>query len=545
MAYENFISKTILKNEVQGKKISKPITRIAIISIALSIVVNLITIMVVKGFQSEVKEKINGFSSHLFVMDGSATNIQEANPILFHQDLYKQIQKNPEVLKIQRVAYKPILLQHKVTIEDEEQNQILGGVLKGIDSDYDTHFFKEQLTEGAMPVQWETGQLPEILISKRIQKDLGIHTRDTIKAYFVQNKPVLKLFVIAGIYETGLEEFDKKTILGDIQIIQELNQWGIKARIRIADTLKNDQLIVYANATENQHQLLYDWGQGFEKYSGFSFFLEKDTTIRLIIQDQKNKAFRDTAYLSISNVHKGSNTFAFNEEHQLVREYPTQNENEYQIKTKKGFIKFVQKDGEGNSKDYIGGYEINIKDWNLLKQSHKKITNLIELSPEFADLNLHVTNIIDQQTDIFMWLGFLDVNVLIILVLMILIGIINMSSSLLVMIIVRSNFIGILKALGATNWSIRKIFLYHAFYLIWRGILWGNGFALTIYILQKKFHLLTLDPEVYYLKEVPFHFDLFSWVLLNIGTIVICLLALLIPSYMITRIKPSKAIKFQ
>jgi lipoprotein-releasing system permease protein len=127
---------------------------------------------------------------------------------------------------------------------------------------------------------------------------------------------------------------------------------------------------------------------------------------------------------------------------------------------------------------------------------------------------------------------------------MILIGIINMGSALLVMILVKTNFIGLLKALGANDWTIRKIFLYQASFLILKGMLWGNGIGIVFCLLQQKFKFLSLNPEVYYLDAVPIHMSLGSILLLNVGTLVVCLAALIIPSYVITRIAPAKSIKF-
>ena len=154
------------------------------------------------------------------------------------------------------------------------------------------------------------------------------------------------------------------------------------------------------------------------------------------------------------------------------------------------------------------------------------------------------TSIKNNQREIFVWLDFLDINVVIILVLMILIGIINMGSALLVLILIRSNFIGMMKAMGATNWCIRKIFLIQATFLISRGMLWGNIIGVGICLAQKYFGIFKLNPEVYYLSEVPIELTLSHWLILNLGTLLVCVLALILPSIVITRISPVKAIKF-
>ena len=168
---------------------------------------------------------------------------------------------------------------------------------------------------------------------------------------------------------------------------------------------------------------------------------------------------------------------------------------------------------------------------------------MIDFIPNEYDEVLKTTSIKNNQREIFVWLGFLDINVIIILVLMVLIGIINMGSALLVLILIRSNFIGMMKAMGATNWSIRKIFLIQATFLISRGMLWGNIIGVGLCLLQKYFGVFKLNPEVYYLSQVPIELTFSHWLILNLGTLLVCVLALIIPSIVITRIDPVKAIK--
>ena len=121
---------------------------------------------------------------------------------------------------------------------------------------------------------------------------------------------------------------------------------------------------------------------------------------------------------------------------------------------------------------------------------------------------------------------------------------INMITALLVLILERVQMIGILKALGSTNWAIRKVFLYNASYLILKGLFWGNLIGLALLMFQKYTGVLRLDPETYYVSEVPISISFLSVLILNIGTLFLCFLMLLIPSYIITKINPSKSIKF-
>lgn len=145
---------------------------------------------------------------------------------------------------------------------------------------------------------------------------------------------------------------------------------------------------------------------------------------------------------------------------------------------------------------------------------------------------------------IFDWLDFQDVNVTIIIVMMVIVAAINMISALLILIIEKTTLIGILKALGMRNWSIRKIFLYNATYLIFRGLVWGNIIALALCFVQKFFGVIKLDPASYYVTEVPINLDMLNILLINFGTIAVCVLVLIIPTYVVTRISPVKAIRF-
>jgi lipoprotein-releasing system permease protein len=119
-----------------------------------------------------------------------------------------------------------------------------------------------------------------------------------------------------------------------------------------------------------------------------------------------------------------------------------------------------------------------------------------------------------------------------------------MGSALLVLILVRSNFIGMMKAMGASDWMIRKVFLIQAGFLILRGMVIGNVIGLGLCGIQYFFQVLKLNPEVYYLDKVPIDLDIWAWLALNAGTLIVCVLALIVPSYAITRINPIRAIKF-
>jgi len=186
----------------------------------------------------------------------------------------------------------------------------------------------------------------------------------------------------------------------------------------------------------------------------------------------------------------------------------------------------------------IGNFEVFIQDFNKISEKGNEI--YMQIPP-----TLDAQTIIQKYAHIFEWLKITDSNIYLIIALMLLVGIINIAVALLVLILERTQLIGILKALGADNWKIRKIFLYNAFYLISRGLLLGNIIGLGLLLLQKYFGLLKLNAESYYVNQAPVYLSLDYILALNIGTIIICLLVLLIPSYLITKISPAKAIRFE
>ncbi len=189
------------------------------------------------------------------------------------------------------------------------------------------------------------------------------------------------------------------------------------------------------------------------------------------------------------------------------------------------------------SPNQIGAFEIFVDDFDQIQSVGEEV---YQQTPS----NLDSKTIIEKYSYIFDWLQLFDFNILVILGVMILVATINMVVALLVLILERTQMIGILKALGANNWSVRKMFLYNALYLILRGLLWGNGIGIGILLIQKYFGIIQLNPENYYVNQAPVYFDLGYIVALNVLTIAVCFLVLLIPSYIITKISPIKAIRY-
>jgi lipoprotein-releasing system permease protein len=186
----------------------------------------------------------------------------------------------------------------------------------------------------------------------------------------------------------------------------------------------------------------------------------------------------------------------------------------------------------------IGGYEIKTLDFENVSSYTLEIDELI-------DFDLKAQSSKELNPQIFDWLRLQDFNVIIILILMLLVGCVNMVTSLLIIILEKSKFIGVLKAIGLSNWNIRKIFIYNSIYILLNGLFWANLVVILFTFFQKRFHLISLDETIYFMNSVPVKFDIFSMFIINLGTIIICYIVLIIPTVLIAKISPAKSIRFE
>lgn len=190
------------------------------------------------------------------------------------------------------------------------------------------------------------------------------------------------------------------------------------------------------------------------------------------------------------------------------------------------------------SNEEVGGFEVLLTDFDELGEKSNEI---------YASTasTLNSMNIIERYPSIFEWIRLFDNNIMLIIVIMVFVAGINMITALLVLILERTQMIGILKALGSNTTSIRKVFLYNAGYLILKGLFWGNIIGISLLLLQKLTGVISLNPETYYVREVPVYLDFGYILVLNIGTLLLCLLMLIIPTLIISKVNPSKSIKFE
>lgn len=198
----------------------------------------------------------------------------------------------------------------------------------------------------------------------------------------------------------------------------------------------------------------------------------------------------------------------------------------------------------GWEEDQVSGFEIFIDDFDKLDEMYVAVRDEVGYRLMEDETKFKVTNIRIRYPQIFDWLNFQDMNVIIIITLMLLVAGFNMISGLLILILEKTNMIGVFKALGSENGTIRKIFLYQAAYLIAKGLFWGNFIGIGLALIQLKTGLITLDAASYYIKTVPVNLEVSHILLLNAGTMAAIILMLLVPSQLISRITPVKAIKY-
>jgi lipoprotein-releasing system permease protein len=380
---------------------------IAITSIALGLAIMFVAVAILTGFKKEISEKVVGFCGHIQIIRFAENPSYEPQPVERNQSFYSRLQHTREVRHIQVFATKAGIIKTR--------DQIQGVILKGIGTDFDWSFFKNKMVEGRSFTLNDSARSDEVIISRKIANLLNLHVNSDMRMYFiVGNNTLGRKFRISGIYDTGLEEFDKLYVIGDIHHIQKLNNW-----------------------TGSQ-------------VGGFEVYL---------------KNFRDTDRMGIYVYHQ------------------------------------------------IG-------------------------------FSLDALTIKMQYPQIFDWLDLQDINVLIILILIVLVSSTTIVSTLLILILERTTMIGILKALGMRNRAIRNLFLYNAFYIVGWGMFWGNLLAFTLCLVQKKFELVTLAEESYYVSVIPVNLDPWNILLINLGTVAVCYLIFTIPSFIISRVTPVKAIRF-
>ncbi|MFH6993069.1 ABC transporter permease [Flavobacterium sp. FlaQc-48] len=410
MNLEYFIAKRLITARDFKSSISAPIIKIAISAIAIGIIMMIVSVATGIGLQKKIRDKVSAFNGQIIISNYDNNNSDVTLiPISKKQDFYPNFKSVPEVSHIQAIATKAGIIR--------TENAFEGIVFKGVGADYDWNNIKEYLVEGRLP-DFSKSLNEEVLISRFLADRLNLKIGDRFNTFFIKEEqgkmPNSRRFKIAGIFNSGFQDFDATYILGDIRHIQRINKWN---------------------------------------------------------------------------------------------------------------------------SDQIGAFEVFVKDFDDITTTGDKIYDQTSSS-------LDTKTIKEKYSYIFDWLKLFDFNIVVILAVMILVATINMVVALLVLILERTQMIGILKALGANNWTVRRIFLYNAFYLIIRGLFWGNLIGIALLLIQQQFGVIHLNPENYYVNQAPVYLNWGYIILLNLLTVTVCFIVLLIPSYIITKISPVKAIRF-
>ena len=411
---ELFIARRLYKSEQGSRSVSRPAVLIAQIGVALGLAVMLVTIAVSFGFKHEVREKAVGFSSHIHISNYESGQSHEALSVAADSALLGRLAATPSVEHVQRYAAKPGVFR--------TDNDFIGYILKGVGEDYDLSFYAQYLKEGVLPQFSDSVATGNILISRVIADKLQLGVGDKVDSYFLQGTMRARRYTVAGIYETGFNEYDRLFVIADLKAVQALNRW---------------------------------------------------------------------------------------------------------------------------EPDQVTGVEVALTDFSKVEDMNWELGTLLDRTEDKYGNQYLVQSVTDINPGLFAWLDVLDMNVWLILALMIGVAGFTMISGLLILIIERTQFIGILKALGASNASVRKAFLYLAMLIIGKGMLWGNIVGLGLCAVQKFTGLIPLDPANYYLDRVPIEFNWLFILAVNVVMFVLSVLILIVPSHLISRIYPTKAMRFE
>ena len=428
MNFPFFVARRFFSNVgSEQRRASHLTTTIATTGVAIGLIVMLLSVGIILGFKQEITKKVEGFGSHIEILDVSSLAAPDAYPVHADAQLINSLKRIPEVRGVAPIAQKMGILKTK--------NDYMGITLKGIPADYDTTFLANSLVEGRLPKRSaaegavatpEDGVTSsasnEILLSRRQADELNLKVGDRVFAYFFEETIKMRRFKVCGIYQSNMAIFDKTFVITDINTVRKLNHW------------------------------------------------------------------------------------------------------------------------EGDEATVI---EVRLKGMDAIDQTLPQVERLCSQLNDEVSHARKAFSIVDHYASIFSWLQLLDFNMMVILVLMLCVSGFTMVSGLFILILERTQTIGVLKAMGATNTKIRNVFLYFSGFIIVRGLLIGDVVAIGLLLIQQKYGLIHLDPANYYVETVPVEINGWAIALVNVGTLVLTTLALVLPSYVVSHIQPSKAIKFE
>lgn len=406
MRVSMFIARRIAFNRFSS--FSKFIINIAMIATAFSVAVMILATALINGFQQVISEKIFSFWGDLHVTEYqvNAGPLSEQIPFKSDPKLKQQLTALPWVSAVHEFATKSVIVKKDTETE--------GMIFKGIGRDNKLPF----LQEGRHVRFTDSGYAQELIISANTAALLRVKLNDPLIVYFIRGDglpPRARKLTVCGIYKTGIEEYDRTYIVGDIALLQRLNDWDVNE---------------------------------------------------------------------------------------------------------------------------VGGYEVHLKDYRQLDVARNAVGELVPSE-------LDVRSMREVYPNIFDWLGLQNQNETIILIIMTIVAIINMITAILILILERTNMVGILKALGMRNGAIQRVFVYQAAYIVLAGILIGNILGIGLAILQQQTGFFKLPEESYYMTVAPIALQWWKVLAINGMTLLVCVVVLIIPSLLIRSIVPVKAIQFK
>lgn len=410
-----FIARRIYSDKGDRRKVSRPAIRIATIGVGIGLAVMIVSVCVVLGFKDSIRSKVIGFGSHIQVENFSSLQSSDTYPICTDDSIIQVLKKIDGIKHVQRFALRPGILKTDA--------DFLGVVFKGIGSEYDQTFLKDNLIEGDIPTFSDSKSGNKLLISKSMADALRLKTSDKVFAYFISPQDVrARRFTVCGIYCTNMSEYDRTLCFTDIYTTVKLNHWEA---------------------------------------------------------------------------------------------------------------------------DQSSGLELTVNDFSNLQDIDNNVVNQVNRTTDRYGNTYSSQTIQEAHPQVFAWLGLLDMNVWIILALMICVAGFTMISGLLIIILERTNMIGVMKALGATNKTIRHTFLWFSVFIIGKGLILGNIIGIGITLIQKYTGVIKLDAATYYVDTVPVELNIPLILILNVSTLLISLFVLIAPSYLISHIHPAKSMRYE
>ncbi len=459
---------------------SRPVVSIATAGVALGIALIILATAIVEGFQHEVRELVVGFGAHVQVLSTDPS----AQDIRLDPALQRSLSEAEGVKRVQPFYTLPGILE---TRDDHE-----GVVVKGVGEGLDHGLLSRSLLAGRVPMMGDS-----VVISGPQARELHLEPGDAVRLYFVAEaeSPRPRRLVVAGIYETGLLEFDREFVFVPAPVVQRAAGWGVEAQAQLDSTGFRLQAFPRGAALRWEFPGL----RGF-RGAGPHPFPDRDFEAVAVPSDER----------------VAGDTVRF-------------------VRTGAGW---QAASAGGGARFHATGYEVFLDGFDGLWHADDVL---------YAALPLGYTTktVIEQSPEMFSWLGMLDLNVEIIIGLMVLISIINMASALLIIILERTAMVGLLKALGMADGAVVATFMAHAARIIGRGFLWGNVLGFGLALGQISTGLITLDPAAYYVDTVPVLLNVPRIAAIELAAFLACAAAMVLPAWASTRIQPATALRFR